>query len=96
MKKIEIQQSSKATCSYPSGSALVGSLVDKQTTLSQLNEVGGHSKISLRDVVKPPPGFLATGKSDFNPVRGVSKDAWFREAMGIGTTPFKGDRKAAL
>ncbi len=38
-------------------------------------------------MLKNTLGVLATGKSDFEAVRGVNKDAWFREAMGIGTTP---------
>ncbi|MEJ5365810.1 MAG: hypothetical protein WHS86_11955 [Desulfosoma sp.] len=74
MEKIEIEQSSKAIYIYSEQSslALVGALVNKSTTpILHLDEVGGHSKISHKDVVKTSVGVLATGKRDLEAVRGL-------------------------
>lgn len=89
MKKIIIEQSSKAFYSGQSGLALVGTLINRYTRLCDRLDKGvpGRPRISHSDVVKTYLGLLCQGKSDFEAAAGVAEDDWFREAMDIRTVP---------
>ncbi|SMC21344.1 hypothetical protein SAMN02746041_01189, partial [Desulfacinum hydrothermale DSM 13146] len=64
MKKIEIEQSSKAFYSGHAGLALVGNLINGYTSLCEQLEkqVPGRPMISHADVVKTYLGLLCLGK----------------------------------
>ncbi|MEJ5349051.1 MAG: IS1380 family transposase, partial [Desulfosoma sp.] len=89
MKKIEIEQSSKAFYSGHSGLVLVGHLINGSTDLCQRleKEVPGRPVISHADVVKTYVGLLCLGKSDFEAAEGVVCDDWFKEALDIEKVP---------
>jgi len=89
MKKIVIEQSSKAFYSNHSGLALVGNLINGYTSLCDRleKEVPGQPRISHGDVVKAYVGLLCLGKSDFEAVGGAVGDDWFKEALGLRRVP---------
>ncbi len=89
MKKIVIEQSSKAFYSSHSGLALVGNLINGYTSLCDRleKEVPGQPRISRGDVVKAYVGLLCLGKSDFEAVKGAVGDDWFKEALGLQRVP---------
>ena len=89
MKKIVIEQSSKAFYTAQSGLVLVGELVNGSTSLCERldKRVPGRPRISHSDVVKTSLGLLCQGKSDFEAAAGLAGDDWFREALGIQNVP---------
>ncbi len=89
MKKIVIEQSSKAFYSGHSGLVLAGNLVNGYTSLCERLEkqVPGQPRISHADVVRTYLGLLCLGKSDFEAAAGVVDDDWFKEALGIRKVP---------
>jgi hypothetical protein len=89
MKRIEIEQSSKAFYSEHAGLVLVGNLINGYTDLCERleKEVPGRPMISHADVVKTYLGLLCLGKSDFEAAEGVAGDDWFKEALDIQKVP---------
>lgn len=88
MRRIVIEQSTSNITSN-SGLALIGAAINKHTTLVQ--ELDGtialRHGLSHSDLIKSYLGLLSIGKNDFEAIRAMVDDDFFKAAMDIDCVP---------
>lgn len=90
MKRFIIEKSDDEFYTSHSGLALIGLCLNRLTSLR--SRLTGLSRlkagaISHADVVRSYIGLLCLGKSDFTAIEAFRRDRFFRESLGLTTTP---------